>query len=79
MTETIILTFALGFVLGGIIMYIYMRKQGVELSELLTDSLVKSKLLKEEIGKTAKPKKDWNKSKRKYYGNKKKTDSTTKA
>ena len=54
-------------------MYVYMRKQGIELSELLTDSLVKSRLLKEEIVKVDKPK---YKSKKRYYDNKKKPEAS---
>tara|TARA_B100000424_G_C22937418_1_gene498768 strand:+ start:2377 stop:2595 length:219 start_codon:yes stop_codon:yes gene_type:complete len=60
--------FIIGLLVGSISMYIYMRKQGVELKELYTDSLLKNKFLKEHVEKSkpSKPK-NWNKKKR-YYG-----------
>jgi|19_taG_2_1085344.scaffolds.fasta_scaffold01806_5 3-phosphoglycerate kinase len=65
MTE--LLTFVIGLLVGGIIVYIYMRKKGIDLNELLADTMVKNKLLKEEIVRKPKPKK-W--TKKKYYGKK---------
>ena len=47
MTE--LLTFALGLLLGGIFMFIYLWKQGSNLKELLADKMVTNKLLKDEI------------------------------
>ena len=73
MTE--LLTFIIGLLVGCIIVYIYMRKMGIDLNELLADTMVKNKLLKEEIVRNPKPKK-W--TKKKYYS-KKKHEKTTKA
>ena len=73
MTE--LLTFVIGLLVGSIIVYIYMRKKGVDLNELLADAMVKNKLLKEEIVRKPKPKK-W--TKKKYYG-KQKHGKTAKA
>lgn len=75
MTE--LLTFALGLLLGGIFMFIYLWKQGSNLKELLADKMVTNKLLKDEISSNGRPKKSWNnKSKKRYYGNKKKATSS---
>ena len=70
-----ILILLLGILLGGIIVYVYMRKKGIDLTELLTDNMVKNRLLKEEINKSSKPKKKWNGSKKRYYGKKNKAGS----
>ncbi len=67
-----ILTLLLGILLGGIMVYVYMRKKGIDLKELLTDNMVKNRLLKEEINKSSKPKKKWNGPKKRYYGKKNK-------
>ena len=70
-----ILILLLGILLGGIIVYVYMRKKGIDLTELLTDNMVKNRLLKEEINKSSKTKKKWNGSKKRYYGKKNKAGS----
>ena len=70
MTE--LLTFVIGLLVGGIIVYIYMRKKGIDLNEILADTMVKNKLLKEEIVRKPKSKK-W--IKKKYYS--KKTNEKT--
>ena len=64
-----ILTFTVGLLIGVIAMYLYMRRKGIDLSELYTDQLVKNKLLKEVITNGSKPAKSW--KKKKYYGSKK--------
>ena len=69
MTELLLLT--TGLLIGIILTYLYMRKKGIDLSELYTDQLVKNRLLKEVIVDAPKTKKPW---KKKYYGSKKKTD-----
>jgi|8_EtaG_2_1085327.scaffolds.fasta_scaffold94896_2 regulatory protein YycI of two-component signal transduction system YycFG len=74
MTE--ILYVILGMLTGGIIVYIYLNKKVSDTVDILTDSLVKNRLLKEEIGKSDKSKKNWKSSKKKYYGNKKRKSNS---
>ena len=70
-----ILIFTVGLLLGGIITFWYLWKQGSNLKEILADNMVKNQLLKQELKKS--PKKSWNKSKKRYYnGNKKKATSS---
>ena len=74
MTE-LLTQLALGFLIGGITVYAYMRKKGIDLASLLGDSILKNHLLKEELKKPSKSK-NWKSSKKKYYGTKKKQGST---
>ena len=67
MTEVLYLT--IGLLVGGISTYLYMHNKVAKTVDILTDSLVKNRLLKEEIGKSGN--KNWNKSKKRYYGNRK--------
>ena len=69
MTEVLYLI--IGMLVGGITVYVYLNKKVANTIDALTDNLVKNRLLKEEIGKSAKTKKNWNNSKKRYYGNKK--------
>jgi len=70
MTE--ILYFATGLLSGGILAYIWLHRSMKDTAGKLIDSLVKNRLLKDEIGKSDKTKKTWTKkSKKRYYGNKK--------
>ena len=66
MTEVLYLT--IGILVGGISVYIYLNSKVSNTVNMLTDTLVKNRLLKEEIGKTEKSKKNWKNSKKKYYG-----------
>tara|TARA_R110000851_G_scaffold37986_4_gene97750 strand:+ start:9678 stop:9911 length:234 start_codon:yes stop_codon:yes gene_type:complete len=75
MTEQILLL-TIGLLVGGILTYAYMRKQGIDLASLLTDSMLKNHLLKEELGKNPSIGKPKYKAKKKYYANKKKPSSS---
>ena len=66
MTELLYLI--IGILAGGIAVYIYLNNKVSNTIDMLTDSLVKNRLLKEEIDKNGKPKKNLNNSKKKYYG-----------
>ena len=66
MTELLYLI--IGILAGGIAVYIYLNNKVSNTIDMLTDSLVKNRLLKEEIDKNGKPKKNWKNSKKKYYG-----------
>lgn len=72
MTMTEILYLTIGILSGGIITYIITSMKFANTVNMLTDNLVKVRLLKEEMTKANKAKKSWKGSKKKYYGNKKK-------
>jgi len=75
-----LLTFALGLLLGGILMFIYLWRQGKGLKELLADKMITNKLLKDQITSNGRPNKSWNnKSKKRYYNGKKKKTTSTKS
>ena len=59
MTELLYLI--IGILAGGIAVYIYLNNKVSNTIDMLTDSLVKNRLLKEEIDKNGKPKKNWKK------------------
>ena len=65
-----VLLFTIGFLIGSIIVYVYMKKFGHELTNLYTDSMLKNKLLKAELKKNTKK---WNGKKKKFYHGKKKS------
>ena len=67
MTEVLYLI--IGLLLGIILMYVYMKRKGVEMTTLYTDSLLKNQLLKQELKKSPKKNKNW-KGHRKYHGKK---------
>ena len=70
MTE--ILYLIIGLLVGGIATYIYLTRKAKGTMEVLADEMVKNRLLKEEIGRKGKSPKY--KSKKRYYGNKKKAN-----
>ena len=66
------LTFTLGLLIGVILTYIYMRKQGIEIKELYADSLLKNRYLKEYVENGSnKSNSNWKRKNKKYHGRKK--------
>ena len=70
-----ILLIIIGLLIGSICVYFYMRNKNNALGERILDELVKSRLMKEELGRKTKK---FNGPKKRYYNNRKNKNGKSK-